>query len=281
MNQDLNQTSGQRQHQNKIYRAKITLAVIIAFLLTLVIVSTLFLQLIKKQRTQFGNERLDLLTRLDELEKNKIESDNKVLAEECERLTGYTVLDYQNGWKEEFKKENNLSESEFNSFITISNISLRPSGNTCELSVRYIIKKDWLSVERADYMTLGVPPTISPSNLPHESDPEKSGRSGVSTINLHDELSFKNKNEAYAYFIAEYNLNKNDVNTDAEADVDFQFFYNKESAESHGATFAGEGGEPFIKVSGVIDYNKNECFGGELSLVSKETTYEKEPCMIN
>lgn len=281
MDQNLNQTPDQNKNSNKISRAKITAALIITCLVTIIIVGTLFLWLMKKQQTQFGAERINLFTRLDDLEKNKIESDNKISANECERLTGYTVMDYQNGWKEKFKKENNLSEAEFNSYITINNTSLQQTGNTCELAVRYIIKKDWLLVDRIDNMTLGVPPTISPSNLPLERDSEKPGRSGVSTIKLHDILSFKNKAEAFAYFIKTYNLSSDNVNVDVEADIDFQYFYNKESAESAGMIFAGEGGEPFIKISGVIDYDKNECLGGEVSLVTKETTYSKKPCIIN
>ena len=203
---------------------------------------------------------------------------NPPLSNECEQLTGYSVKEYQGGWKEAFMKENKLSESQFNMYITVTDVSLRPIGNTCDLTARYTIKKDWLSVNRVDSMTLGVPPTISPSNLPLESDPAKPGRIGVSAINLHDSLSFESKDDALNYFVSAYDL----VGTNARIQKeDFQYFWNKENAENSDYPFAGEGGEAYITVVGTIDSSQNKCYRGDLSLVTKETTYRDTPCIIN
>lgn len=210
---------------------------------------------------------------------------NPTSSDECERSTGHTVKEYQDGWQEAFKKENNLSESQFNTYIRIghhpfpiiSDVSLRPIGNTCELAVRYTIRKDWMLVKRVDNMTLGVPPTTSPSNLPLESDPQKSGRNGVSTINLHDPLSFKSRTDALNYFVNVYGLNDTGARIQKE---DFQYFWNKESAENSGYPFAGEGGEAYVTVVGTINSTQNKCYAGDLSLVSKETTYRETPCVI-
>ncbi|MEK9185638.1 MAG: hypothetical protein AAB863_02570, partial [Patescibacteria group bacterium] len=175
-------------------------------------------------------------------------------------------------------KENNLSDSQFNAYISVTAVSLRPLGNTCELEVRYTVKKDWLLVNQIDNMTLGVPPTISPSNLPLESDPTKPGRIGVSTVNLHDPLSFKSQTETLNFFVDKYNLKGTGAKVQNQG---FQYFWNKESAEKSGYPFAGEGGEAFISVFGTLNQGQNKCFNGELSLVSKETTYHDTPCLIN
>ena len=200
------------------------------------------------------------------------------LSNGCENLISYSAKAYQDGWEKTFKKENNLSDSEFNTYITVSSVSLRPLGLTCELEIRYAVKKDWLLVNQIDSMTLGVPPTISPSNLPLESDPTQSGRIGVSTVNLHDSFSFKSQTEALNYFVSAYNLKGTGAKIQQQG---FQNFWNKESAEKSGYPFAGEGGEAFISVSGTINQSQNKCYRGELSLVTKETTYHDMPCWIN
>jgi hypothetical protein len=200
------------------------------------------------------------------------------LSNDCKELISYSAKAYQDGWEKKFKKENNLSDSQFSAYVTITAVSLRPVGNTCELAIRYIIKKDWLVVNQVDDMTLGVSPTISPDNLPLESDPTKPGRIGVSTVTLHDPLSFKNQTEALNFFVDKYNLK----GTDAKIwNQGFQYFWNKESAEKSGYPFAGEGGEAFISVSGTINSSQNKCYKGELSLVSKKTIYRDTPCRIN
>ncbi|HEY4479158.1 MAG TPA: hypothetical protein VI981_02285, partial [Candidatus Paceibacterota bacterium] len=158
-----------------------------------------------------------------------------------------------------------------------TDVSLRPKGVTCELAVRYTIKKDWLLVNSVDTMTLGVPHTISPDNLPLESDPTEAGRLGISTVNLHDTLFFKSENEALNFFVNTYNLNGTGAKIQNQG---FQNFWNKESAEKSGYPFAGEGGEAFIIVSGTSNSSQNKCYIGELSLVSKETTYHDKPCVI-
>jgi hypothetical protein len=203
---------------------------------------------------------------------------NPSLSNDCSNLISYSAKAYFDGWEKTFKKENNLSDSQFNSYITVTVVSLRPMGNTCELTVRYTIKKDWLTVNQVDSMTLGVPPTISPDNLPLESDPTKSGRKGVSTVNLRDKFSFSSQSEALNFFVDKYNLKGTGAKVQNQG---FQYFWNKESAEKSGYPFAGEGGEAFISVSGTINQNQNKCFGGELSLVTKETTYHDTPCWIN
>lgn len=203
---------------------------------------------------------------------------NPSLSNDCQKLVNDGAKEYQDGWTKTFKKENNLSDSEFNAYITITTVSLRPLGLTCELSVRYTVKKDWLLVNQVDSMTLGVPPTISPNNLPLESDPAQSGRIGVSTIRLHDTFSFKSETEALNYFVNKYNLKGTDAKIQNRG---FQYFWNKESARKSSYPFAGEGGEAFISVSGTINSGQNKCYSGELSLVSKEATYHDTPCWIN
>jgi len=206
------------------------------------------------------------------------QTQNPSLSNDCGNLIGYSAKAYFDGWEKTFKKENNLSDSQFNSYITATAVSLRPIGNTCELTVRYTVKKDWLNVNQVDSMTLGVPPTISPDNLPLESDPTKPGRIGVSTVNLHDRLAFGSQNKALNFFVDKYNLKGTGAKVQNQG---FQYFWNKERAEKSGYPFAGEGGEAFISVSGTINQNQNKCFGGELSLVTKETTYHDAPCWIN
>ncbi len=203
---------------------------------------------------------------------------NPSLSNDCGNLINYSAKAYFDGWGKTFKKENNLSDSEFNSYITATAVSLRPVGNTCELTVRYAVKKDWLTVNQIDSMTLGVPPTISPDTLPLESDPTKSGRIGVSTVNLRDKLFFNSQSEALNFFVDKYNLKDTGAKVQNQG---FQYFWNKEGAEKSGYPFAGEGGEAFISVSGTLDQNQNKCFSGELSLVTKETTYHDTPCLIN
>jgi hypothetical protein len=199
------------------------------------------------------------------------------LSNNCQHLIDYSAREYQDGWEKLFKKENHISDSQFNSHITVNSVSLKPVGNTCQLSVRYIIKKDWLVVNREDGMTLGIPPTISPDNLPLESNPNKIGNIGISTINLLDQFSFKSEAEALDYFLNAYNLKGTNVTIQRR---DFQYFGNKKTAEQMGLRFAGEGGEAFIRVRGTIDPRQNKCYAGELSLVSKKTTYQEALCMI-
>ena len=61
----------------------------------------------------------------------------------------------------------------------------------------------------------------------------------------------------------------------------FQYFWDKESAENSNYPSAGEGGEAYITVVGTINAAQNKCYRGQLSLVSKETTYQDTPCFIN
>lgn len=207
-----------------------------------------------------------------------ITSKDVLLSNDCEDLISYDAKAYQDGWEKTFKKENNLSDSEFNTYITVSSVSLRSVGFTCELEIEYVVKKDWLLVNKKDNMTLGVPPNILPSNLPLESDPTQSGRIGISKVNLHDPLSFKSQTEALNYYIDAYNLNDTGAKIQQQG---FQYFWNKEKAEESGYPFAGEAGEAFISISGIINESQNKCYDGELSLVSKQMTYQDSPCRIN
>lgn len=201
---------------------------------------------------------------------------------ECEQKTGFTVAAYQEGWKEIFKKENNLSEPEFSDYITVTEASLLPIGNTCELSVRYKIKKDWISTERQDRMVLGVPPTISPNNLPKEHGTETIGRIGVSTINLHDQLSFGSNKDALNFFVKKYNLSNTNAKIIGE---DFSYFWDGKYTTNPDGTMksqeTGEGGRAYIIISGTINLAQNKCYRGNLFLMSKETTYDDAPCVIN
>jgi hypothetical protein len=151
-------------------------------------------------------------------------------------------------------------------------------GNTCELSVGYTIKKDWFMTSRADTMTLGIPPTLSPNRLPLESDPTKPGRLGISTINLHDQFAFKSEAEALDYFVNTHKLSGTKAGISKRS---FQYFWDKEAADRSRYPFAGKGGEAFITVTGTIDFRLNKCYRGELSLVRKKTTYNESPCAIN
>jgi hypothetical protein len=110
--------------------------------------------------------------------------------------------------------------------------------------------------------------------LPLESDPAKPGRLGVSTVNLHDPFAFKSEAEALDYFINANKLNGASVRIFKRS---FQYFWDK---ESHSPS-AGKGGEAFIKVTGAINTAANKCYEGEVSLVSRETTYRSSPCSIN
>lgn len=203
---------------------------------------------------------------------------NPTFSNQCGDLVNHSAEEYYNGWKKSFNQENNLSDSQFNTYISVTDVSLRPKGLTCDFSVRYTIRKDWLVANRVDNMTLGVPPAITPDNLPLESDPSKPGRIGVSTINLHDQFSFKSEGEALNYFVNSYNLQGTGAKVQYHG---FQYFWNKEAAEKSGYPFAGEGGEAFISVSGTINSDQNKCYTGELSLVTKETTYNDTPCWID
>jgi len=42
--------------------------------------------------------------------------------QDCEKFTGYTTAQYREGWKNTFKKENKLTEPEFNMYITINDV---------------------------------------------------------------------------------------------------------------------------------------------------------------
>jgi hypothetical protein len=204
-------------------------------------------------------------------------SNQVVLTNGCQNILSYSAKEYQEGWERAFKKENHLSDSDYNSFITLTGVTLRPVGNTCELAVGYSIKKDWFATSRRDTMTLGVPPTISPDNLPLESDPAKPGRLGISTINLHDKFAFKSEAEALEYFFNARNLSSTGAKIFKRS---FQYFWDKESDKSHNMS-AGKGGEAFITIVGTINARENMCFQGQLALVSKETTYNLSPCAIN
>jgi hypothetical protein len=203
-------------------------------------------------------------------------SNQVALTDGCQNLISYSAKEYQEGWERAFKKENRLSDSEFDSFIAVAGVSLRPVGNTCELTIGYDIKKDWFTISRRDTMTLGVPPTISPDKLPFESDPIKPGPFGISTINLHDQFAFKSEAEALEYF-----LNANKL-SGVQAKIfrrSFQYFWDEEADKSHNLV-AGKGGEAFIEVVGTINARSNKCFRGQVSLVSKETTYRSSPCSM-
>ncbi|MFA7201619.1 MAG: hypothetical protein WC099_01320 [Candidatus Paceibacterota bacterium] len=213
---------------------------------------------------------------------NEPTTQNPSLRNNCSNLISYSAEAYLSGWKKTFQAENKLSDSQFNLYITISSLSLEPVGNTCELSVKYIIKKDWLSVQRIDAVTLGVPPTISPNNIPLENSLETIGRMGISTINLHDSFSFKSEKDALNFFIDEYNLNGTKA---AVTSKDFFYFwdgkYTKTPDGSLRSAESGDGGKAYIVVSGEINSAQNKCYNGSLFLVSKKTTYSATPCFIN
>lgn len=209
---------------------------------------------------------------------NSLLIQNTTYVNTCNNLTNYSPKEYHEGWKKIFQTENNISNAQFDAHITVQSVSLQSLGNTCELSVKYVIKKDWLIVNRTDSMTLGVPVSITPNNLPLESDTTKNGRIGVSRININNKILFSSQNQALIFYLNKYNLS----NTNATIKNNgFQYFWDRENAIKSGNEFAGKGGEAYISISGIINQSQNKCFNGELSLSTQVTTYQDSPCAIN
>ncbi|HTE48708.1 MAG TPA: hypothetical protein VK675_02270 [Candidatus Paceibacterota bacterium] len=204
---------------------------------------------------------------------------NPTLSNDCKEFVSFSPKAYQDGWEMIFKRENNLSDTEFSNFITVSAVALRLRGITCELNVRYTIKKEWIvEKDRVDKINLGGTPSVKPAELPLERDPAVSGGYGVSTVNLHSTLFFKSKTDALNYYVDAYNLKGTNAEISGEG---FQYFWGKENAEKSGYPFPGEGGEEFITISGAINQRENKCYHGALSLSSRKTMYSNSPCSIN
>ncbi len=196
--------------------------------------------------------------------------------DECKNVTGYSCDEYKNGWKETFKKENNLSESEFNSYITITSVEFMPMGKNYELTIRYDIKKDWLLVNKIDSIFLGISPQLKPDQLPLERSVGTKGRNyGVSSVDIKSPLSFSSSDLAIEYFAGIYSQ---DVSKIKIFGKDFQYYWNVEKDSSNNA---GQGGEPYLRLSGEINISQNKCFTGEISLINKKTVYREGPCFIN
>lgn len=194
------------------------------------------------------------------------------LKTECEKRTGYTTTQYQAGWKQAFRQENNLSEAEFNNYISNVESTLQPVGSTCELDISYTITKDWIQVARRDSFLLeSDSQMISPENLPRERSQETSGRAWLSTINLNDPLSFSDQNEVINYYRSENNLGSAQVDI---SKIDFKYFWD-------GTDIAGDGGEPYARLRGTVDESTNTCWTGSLGLVSKELIYREDACLMN
>lgn len=201
--------------------------------------------------------------------------------DECKSVTGYSCVDYKNGWITAFKLENNLSDSTFNNYISIKSTNFSELGTNYEYTVDYTIKKSWLVVNRKDSMPIyntDRTHLLAPTEWPLERSSVTTGRSGLSTIHLNDTLSFSNSSSAINYFMSQHNLSGTNPTIRTQG---FQYFWNKESADSHNSPFAGEGGEAYISIFGKINSSQNKCYEGSLALVSQETTYTETPCMIN
>jgi len=197
---------------------------------------------------------------------------------DCKELASYSPKAYQDGWVGIFKRENSLSDAEFNSFVSLTSVTLSPNGINCLLDVKYTAKKDWVVSTRVDRVNLGSTPSLLPTELPLEKDPATPSGNGVSTINFRNTLFFKSKAEALAYFVKAYNLQDTNARVSGEG---FQYFSSPEGGGKPGFPFAGEGGEAFITVSGTLNSRDNKCYHGELSLVSKKTAYHNNPCTVN
>lgn len=193
--------------------------------------------------------------------------------DDCTKYVGYSCDAYKDGWKDLFKKENKLSELDFNKYITIDSVVMSPVGNTYELRVDYRIKKDWVSVIRQDSMTLLFGPYLKPNELPIENNNVTQGRIGVSSIELNKPFVFSNSNSVVNYFIEKYGIKNNNIKFDK---VDFEYFWN---VEKDGLSVAG-GGEPYAVVRGVVDEKENKCFYGVVSLLDKKTSLNDTPCRI-
>lgn len=194
----------------------------------------------------------------------------------CEIDTGYSTDEYLDGWKKSFKNENNLSESEFNEYILITETKLFPIGDTCELSVRYNVKKDWIDTSFHDQMYLGVLGVITPDNLPRESDINVKGREGVTRINLHDDIVFKDMEMVIDFFLKEYRLNRPDV--PFITSIKTQTFWEYEDNYS-GGTFEGTPGEMYVRIDGVNSLKENQaCYRGLVFLNTKEVSIHYDWC---
>lgn len=194
---------------------------------------------------------------------------------DCEDVVQYTVQEYQDGWERVFKRTNKLSDSEFNSHITIIGVTLRSRFRTCLLQVSYSVKKDWFVTKETDRIELGIPPTMLPGNLPLLRLTKNGVRGGVSKINLHDRLSFNSETEAQDYFINAFDMNVTAAWIDYHG---FNPFFYLENAEARG--LVGQGGELFVAIRGILDMSKNKCYRGVLSLVDREMSYHEGVCLI-
>jgi cytoskeletal protein RodZ len=193
---------------------------------------------------------------------------------ECQSVAGFNCNDYANGWKAIFKKENNLSEAEFNSYITITSVAINPLGNNYELAVRYQVKKDWLTANKVDSILLGIGSPLKPDQLPTERDSSTSGRTGVSSVEVKSPLSFSSNASAIKYFTNIYGQGLSNIKTIAG----FQYFWN---IEQDRASYAGQGGEPYLEINGEINITQNRCFTGQISLIGKKTVFQENPCAVN
>lgn len=198
--------------------------------------------------------------------------------DECFKISGYDCDAYKNGWIIAFKKENNLTDSAFNNYVSIQSSFIEKEGTNYEFSVFYIVKKSWVEVARTDSMFLynsDRSHIYIPSEWLLERSSETRGRTGLSTMHLNDTLVFSTKESALNYFVNKYNLENTNVSIGNQS---FQYFWDGETGTS--SLFVGEGGEPIVSIMGTININENQCFMGELGLVSKETVYKTAPCVI-
>ncbi len=201
--------------------------------------------------------------------------------DECKMVTGFSCLEYKNGWISAFKVENNLTDTSFNNYISIDSTNFAAVGTNYEYTVTYTIKKSWITVHREDSMLLynGTRTQfLSPTQWPIERSTTTNGRVGVSTIHLNDNLAFANSSSAIDYFVSQRNVAGTNSTIYKQ---DFQYYWNKEAADKSNTLFAGQGGEPVIVIVGTINASQNKCYVGELSLVSRETIYRETPCEIN
>lgn len=185
--------------------------------------------------------------------------ENPKLTDTCNGISPSSVKEYYSKWKNDFKQLNTFSDSDYDHYVRIKSVLLRQAGNRCDLVVNFVIKRDWLFVEKVSYLNLFEGSTqITPLDKPlFDNDSREKNKVSISKDDLFNKLAFSSTDSAVNFYLKKYNI---------ENSNDFSF----------GIGFST--GDPLIQVNGILDNSQNSCAEGGINLITKETFFEKVSC---
>ncbi len=146
-----------------------------------------------------------------------------------------------------------------NYYLRVESVLLRRVVNNCDLVINFTLRRDWLYTRHISYFNilrerLPFIPLVQP-NLVVDSDAGEKSKIIIPADILKSKFAFRSIKEVVNTYLRKYNL-KND----------FKIVF-----------LAGSGN---ILVNGVSHKEDNTCFTGDIDLITKETTFLKQDCVV-